>query len=218
MSWVAVGVAAVGTTMSIIEKSKQKKAAKRAAAAIANHKRPELTNVADGLQVSTRGADLEREEVARNSATSLDALSDAGTRALGVGVGRVAAVNADSNARIGANLDEQQKSIDMIRAQDNATIRGIKEDRSTADLAALSSQYNAANQAQQDANANIIQGLGTAGNAFANRDNTGRTPKVKSVTSKNPITPSGTVPLKVNNQTTAPSMLSDPYYNKYKNK
>lgn len=170
MSWVAVGTLAVGTTMSFIEKRKQKKAAKIAAAAIANQKRPELTNVADGLQVSTRGADLEREEVARNSATSLDALSDAGTRALGVGVGRVAAVNADSNAKIGANLDEQQKSIDMIRAQDNASIRGMREQRSQADLAALSSQYNAAQQNGTQATANIIQGLGTAGNAVANSD------------------------------------------------
>lgn len=170
MSWVAVGTLAVGTTMSIIEKRKQKKAARRAAAEIANQKRPELTNVADGLQVSTRGADLEREEVARNSATSLDALSDAGTRALGVGVGRVAAVNADSNAKIGANLDEQQKNIDMIRAQDNASIRGMREQRSQADLAALSSQYNAAQQNGTQATANIIQGLGTAGNAVANSD------------------------------------------------
>ena len=215
-SWVAVGVAGVSVVSGIIASSKAKKEKKRIAREIANQKRPELQNIAEGLQVSTRGTDLQREEVSRNSATSLDSLADAGTRALGVGVGRVAQANADSNSQIGANLDEQQKNIDMIRAQDNGAIRGIKEQRSAADLAALSSQYNAANQAQQDANANIIQGLGTAGNAYANRDKTGKVRKeVKSV---NSITPSGTVPLKVNNQITAPSMLSDPYYNQYKNK
>jgi hypothetical protein len=170
MSWVAVGVTGVSMVSSFFGKKKAKKDARRIENEIAKQKRQDLTNVADGLQVSTRGANLEREEVARNSATSLDALSDAGTRALGVGVGRVAAVNADSNAKIGVNLDEQQKNIDMIRAQDNATIRGIKEGRSSADLAALSSQYNAAQQNGTQATANIIQGLGTAGNAVANSD------------------------------------------------
>lgn len=167
MSWVAVGVASVGTTMSIIEKGKANKAKKKAAAEIANQKRPELNNIADGLQVSTRGSDLQREENARNSATSLDALSDAGTRALGVGVGRVAAINSDVNAKIGADLDEQQKNIDFMRAQDNGNIRMTKEQRANANLAALSSQYNAASQDGTQANANIVQGLGTAANAVA---------------------------------------------------
>lgn len=203
MSWVAVGVAAVGTTMSIIEKSKQKKAAKKAAAAIANQKRPELQNVAEGLQVSTRGTDLQREEVARNSATSLDTLADAGTRALGVGVGRVAAVNADSNAKIGANLDDQQKNIDMIRAQDNASIRGMKEQRSQADLAALSSQYNAAQQNGTQATGNIIQGAGMAGNALASSDyfspesiNARKLARRGVATSVSSLTPAGLNPLK----------------------
>ena len=58
----------------------------------------------------------------------------------------------------------------MIRAQDNASIRGMREQRSQADLAALSSQYNAAQQNGTQATANIIQGLGTAGNAVTNSD------------------------------------------------
>jgi len=170
MSWISVGVAGVSTVANIFQKNKADKNARRIAAEIAKQKRQDLTNIADGMQVSTRGADLEREEVARNSATSLDALSDAGTRALGVGVGRVAAVNADSSAKIGANLDEQQKGIDMIRAQDNAAIRGIKEQRSAGDLAALSSQYNAAQQNGTQAMGNILQGAGMAGNALTGSD------------------------------------------------
>jgi heme exporter protein D len=167
MSWVAVGVSGVSMVSGVIGSFQAKKEKKRIAREIANQKRPELINAAEGLQVSTRGADLQREEVARNSATSL---SDAGTRALGVGVGRVAAVNADSNAKIGANLDEQQKGIDMIRAQDNATIRGIKEGRSASDLAALSSQYNAAQQNGTQAMGNVLQGAGMAGNALTGSD------------------------------------------------
>jgi hypothetical protein len=170
MSWVSVGVAGVSAVTGFLGKKKADKDARRIANEIAKQKRQDLTNVAEGLQVSTRGTDLQREEAARNSATSLDALSDAGTRALGVGVGRVAAVNADSNAKIGANLDEQQKGIDMIRAQDNATIRGIKEGRSASDLAALSSQYNAAQQNGTQAMGNVLQGAGMAGNALTGSD------------------------------------------------
>ena len=170
MSWVSVGTAAVGTTMSIIDKIGAKKKQKKIAAEMANQKRPELNNIADGLQVSTRSSDLQREEAARNSATSLGALSDAGTRAIGVGVGRVSAVNADTNAKIGADLDEQQKNIDFLRAQDEGNIRATKEQRSNANLAALSSQYNAAAQNGTQATANIVQGLGTAANAVAGSD------------------------------------------------
>lgn len=214
MSWISVGVAAVGTTMSVIEKSKAEKQKKKIANEIANQKGNDLNNIADGLQVSTRSADLQREETARQSATSLDALSGAGTRALGVGVGRIAAVNADTNARIGADLDEQQKNIDFFRAQDKGNIRLTKEQRANANLAALSSQYNAASQNGTQATANIIQGLGTAASAYAGRT---KIPKVrKEVESVNSITPVGTTPIKsVKSQITAPSLLSDPYYNKY---
>jgi len=215
MSWVAVGTAAVGTTMSIIEKSSAKKQQKKLASEMANQKRPDLSNVADGLQVSTRSSDLQREEAARNSSSSVDALSEAGTRAIGVGVGRIASVNADTNAKIGANLDEQQKNIDMLRAQDNANIRSTKEQRYNANLAALSSQYNAASQNEANANANILQALGSAGSAAANKSATAKTPKeVKGVSS---LTPAGTTTAKsAKSGITASSPLSDPYYNKYK--
>jgi hypothetical protein len=73
------------------------------------------------------------------------------------------------NRDIAANLDEQQKQIDGIAAQDNARIRGTKEDRNAAKLAALSSQYNAAADAQQQGFGNIIQGAGMAGTAASGK-------------------------------------------------
>jgi hypothetical protein len=53
------------------------------------------------------------------------------------------------NRDIAANLDEQQNKLTALCAQDSARIRGTKEDRNAAKLAALSSQYNAAADAQQ---------------------------------------------------------------------
>lgn len=141
---------------------------KKVAREIKNMKEVPLTNIADGMQVSTLGSDLQREEAARLSATQTSALQDGGTRALLGGLGRVTARNQDVNAQIGANLDEQQKQIDQVAAQDEQRIQSIKEQRQMNKLAALSSQYNAANQGITQGIANVVQGAGTAGNAFSN--------------------------------------------------
>ncbi len=168
MSWVMVGVAAVGTVSSAVAENKASKDKKKAAREIAAQKEVPLDNAAEGLQVSTRGADLQREEAARLASTQVDALSEGGTRAIVGGIGRVSDNNAAINANIGADLDRQQKEIDQIGAQDKVNIRQTKEQRLQNKIAALSSQYNAANQSQSMNTANVIQGLGSvasAGNA-----------------------------------------------------
>lgn len=123
---------------------------------------PEVSNVANDLQVSTRGADLQREEAARLAATQTDALQEAGTRGILGGAGRVDANNQLVNEKIGADLDSQQKEIDLKKANDNIRLQSIYEQRHNQDVAALSSQYNAANQNQQMAIGNAIQAAGSA--------------------------------------------------------
>jgi len=91
------------------------------------------------------GADLQREEQARLASTQVGALQGAGVRGLIGGLGRVEAGNQMVNREIGAGLDMQQKQIDQMRAQDEANIRGMQEQREVSDIAGLSSQYNAGN-------------------------------------------------------------------------
>lgn len=170
MTWIAVGVGGVSAITSGIGMIGAGKQKKRIAREIANQKEVPLTNIADGMQVSTRGADLQKTQQAQLAATQTDALADGGTRALVGGIGRVSAESQNVNARIGANLDEQQNNINNVRAQDEARIQSIKEQRQNAKLAALSSQYNAANQTQATAMGNIAQSAGMAGNALANSD------------------------------------------------
>lgn len=167
MTWIAVGVGGVSAITSGIGMIGAGKQKKRIAREIANQKEVPLTNIADGMQVSTRGADLEKQQQAQLAATQTDALADGGTRALVGGIGRVSAESQNVNARIGANLDEQQNNINNVRAQDEARIQTVKEQRQNAKLAALSSQYNAANQTQATAMGNIAQSAGMAGNALA---------------------------------------------------
>lgn len=159
---VATGIAIVGaatTAYTAINEAKQKK---KAAKALEDLKTPELSNVAENLQVSTLGSDLLKEETARNSATQVDALKESGTRGVVGGIGSVAAQTNAQNQKIAANLDQQQKDIDLLAAQDEARVQNVGENRNIRDVAALSSQYNTANQAQQQAIGNTINQLGSA--------------------------------------------------------
>ena len=159
---IAGGMSVVGGAYNMIQGSKQRKDAKNA---LNNYKRQELKNVAEDLQVSTLGADRQREEQARLSATQIDALKGAGTRGILGGLGRVEAGNKSVNADIAANLDEQQKQIDAMKAEDEARIRGIQENREISDVNALSSQYNAGNESFQQGIGQAIGGAGAIGNA-----------------------------------------------------
>jgi hypothetical protein len=138
-------IAATGALASGIQAISGAKQRRDARQALENYQRQELSNVAEGLQVSTLGADLQREEQARLAASQVGALQGAGVRGLVGGLGRVEAGNQMTNREIGANLDAQQKQIDQMYAQDQANIRGMQEQREVGDISALSSQYNAGN-------------------------------------------------------------------------
>lgn len=165
MSYVSIGVGATSAIMGGIKAIGAGKEKKRLAKEASKIKEVPLENIADGLQVSTLGAKNRQAGQSVLEATQTAALSDAGTRAIIGGTGRVAKGSQDVNQDISANLDEQQKQIDGVRAEDSARIRGIKEDRNASKLAALSSQYNSAADSQQQGFGNVIQGAGMAGTA-----------------------------------------------------
>lgn len=183
---VATVTAIVGLGMATYKTIDENNKKKKAARALKNLEQPELKNVADGMEVSTLGADSQREEQSRLAATQVDALRGAGTRGIFGGLGRVEAGNQKVAANIAADLDMQQKEIDKIRANDDQAIRGIKEDRHNANVAALSSQYNAAQDGQNQGMANMLQaGAMAAQNYSAGQSaTTGRTP----VEAANPTT------------------------------
>ena len=176
---IAGGMSVVGGAYNMIQGSKQRKDAKNA---LDNYKRQELKNVAEDLQVSTLGADRKREEQARLSANQIDALQGAGTRGIIGGLGRVEAGNQAVNADIAANLDEQQKQIDAMKAEDEARIRGIQENREISDVNALSSQYNAGNESFQQGIGQTIGGVGAVANQFGKKDPTTEPTAVKTTT------------------------------------
>lgn len=134
--------------------------------ALENHERQELENIADGLSVSTLGADLLREENARISASNIEALRGAGTRGIIGGSGRVGAETNRMNREISADLDRQQRQIDEIEARDRAVIRNMQENREIGDISALSSQITAGQNQQQMGMGQIIKGAGAVAGGF----------------------------------------------------
>ncbi len=161
---IMAGIGALSSGLQALQGAKDKR---RAEKALEDYRRQELTNMAEDLTVSTRGADMQQEQQARLQAGQIDALRGAGTRGLIGGLGRVEAGSQQVSQQIGANLDQQQKDIDRQIMQENINLRTMQEQRENADLAALSSQYNSGNQQMWSGFGGIAQsaisGLGAIG-------------------------------------------------------
>lgn len=131
----------MGATGAFEQMSEGADMAEKAKSDIENFKRQELDNVYKDLSVSTLGADIRREESARATATAADLLAKAGSRGVVGGVQGLVQSSQMESARIAAYMDEQKKELDRLVASDEATIRGIQEQRDYADLAGLGSMY-----------------------------------------------------------------------------
>lgn len=136
---VSAGIGAAGGVAKFFEGRKMQR---RAQKMIENFEWKELRNPYKDLQVSTMGADLQREEAARMSATNVDALRSGGNRALIGGLGRVQAQNNLVNRQIAADLDQQQKQIDYAAAQDDTMIRAMHEKRQADELQGYGQMMN----------------------------------------------------------------------------
>jgi hypothetical protein len=166
---IAGGIGLLGSGFQAIKGAEQSAAARRE---LENYQRQQLENAYENVQVSTLGADLQREEQARLAASQTEALRGAGVRGLVGGLGRVEAGSQMMNAQIGADLDRQQQAINQAIAQDEAQIRAMQEQREMQDISALSSQYNAGQQTMMSGLGGIAQtGLGLATSGIFDKKN-----------------------------------------------
>ena len=163
MAIAAAAVAVVGGVASAVVSAKQ---AKNARNAIKNYKRQELTNAYKDVTIETRGAQLQREELARSSATSINALRQGGIRGVVGGVGQVQQANVLQSRVIGADLERQQKQIDQLKASDEVRIQQTQEAREQADLAGLGQQLQAGRQGVMNGIGMAAQGVGSMAGAM----------------------------------------------------
>lgn len=104
---VAIGAGVVSAGTSAIQAIGAGKRARQMQEQIDNYKRQELKNAFEGLQVSTLGADRQREDLARTMATYGNLAAMGGSRAIvGLAPNLIAQQNSQE-AQIMANLDEQ---------------------------------------------------------------------------------------------------------------
>lgn len=156
---IAAGVAAAsGITKGVIGISQTAKANR----ALENFKRQELRNITEGMRVSTLGSELRTKEAQRRFATSVEALRSGGVRGVIGGLGAQEMLLRDEQATIAAELDRQQVLIEQMRAQDEARIQGMQEQRESFDQQILYGQKAAGRQATMSAVGDVAGALSFA--------------------------------------------------------
>ncbi|WP_185218853.1 hypothetical protein [Elizabethkingia meningoseptica] len=137
--------------------------AKRIQEQIDNYQRQTLQNPYNTLQVSTMGADLQREDLARSMATNANLLSMGGSRGLVGGLPNLMAQQVAAEQQIAANLDQQYIQNQNMKAQGNAMVQQMQEQRERDDLLGLGNELNNARQERTNGINTMVQsGLGLA--------------------------------------------------------
>lgn len=180
MAAVAGGAALAKGISGAVQASKARKA-------LEGFQRQELRNITEGMRVSTLGAELQTQEAQRRFATSVDALRSGGVRGVVGGLGQQEMMQQRQQQQISADLDRQQMAIDRMRAQDEARIQGMQEQRETFDIGRLAGQQ-AAGRAQLSSAIGDIAGLATS---FISPAGEGRAKDLTTLQSQAPITPVG---------------------------
>ena len=162
----AGGVISMGT--SIVGAISSGKRAKKIQEQIDNYQRQQLTNPFERLQVSTAGADLQREDIGRSVATGIDKLAMGGSRALIGGLPNMLEQQVAQEQKIAAELDQQYNQNQQLKAQGDGMVQQMQERREEGDLAGLGNALNTARQEKanninQLASSAMATGIGLSG-------------------------------------------------------
>lgn len=167
---ISAGLGLIGGAAKFFEGRRMQRDAQRAIDAF---EWQDLQNPYEGLQVSTLGADLQREEASRLASGQVDALRGAGTRGLVGGLGRVQAQNQLLNRQIAANLDEQQRRLDFATAQQDVVNQNMIEQRLANELAGYGQQMNVGMGMKYGGISDAINSIGMGNTSIGNIDSTG---------------------------------------------
>ena len=165
---IAAGSAALSAGTGLAGYLSQGKQARKYQEQIQNYERQKLVNPFAGLQVSTLGADRQREDLNRTMTTYGNLASLSGTRGIASLLPNLTQTQNDQTAKIAANLDEQEKQRQQLIAQGDAQVQSMQENREQNDLLGLGNALQTARANQAQSMGMIAQGLGTLGYAAAN--------------------------------------------------
>nr|DAT07613.1 MAG TPA: hypothetical protein [Crassvirales sp.] len=166
---VAIGAGVVSAGTSAIQAIGAGKRARQMQEQIDNYKRQELKNAFEGLQVSTLGADRQREDLARTMATYGNLAAMGGSRAIvGLAPNLIAQQNSQE-AQIMANLDEQEKQRQQLIANGAMQVQNMQEQRENNDLLGMGNALNTYRHEQANAwnqATNSLMATGMAANSL----------------------------------------------------
>ena len=165
---IAAGSAALSAGTGLAGYLSQGKQARKYQEQIQNYERQKLVNPFAGLQVSTLGADRQREDLNRTMTTYGNLASLSGTRGIASLLPNLTQTQNDQTAKIAANLDEQEKQRQQLIAQGDAQVQAMQENREQNDLLGLGQAYQTSKANQAQSMGMIAQGLGTLGYAASN--------------------------------------------------
>ena len=165
---IALGSAALSAGTGLAGYLSQGKQARKYQKQIENYERQKLVNPFAGLQVSTLGADRQREDLNRTMTTYGNLASLSGTRGIASLLPNLTQTQNDQTAKIAANLDEQEKQRQQLIAQGDAQVQAMQENREFNDLQGLGNALQTARANQAQSMGMIAQGLGTLGYAASN--------------------------------------------------
>jgi len=143
----AITTSAIGLVTAGYQAWQGREQNRKAQKALQDYNRQDLgkSNPYENIAVSTVGSDIMREESQRNSANTVDALRNMGTRGAAM-LPQVVANNTIANQESRNYLDEQINKRNYAIAGDQTAIRSMKEDRENADLAGIGQQMQAGQQ------------------------------------------------------------------------
>jgi len=167
MGAASAGIGAVGGIAQTIIGAGQ---ARKARKAIENYDRQDITNLSEGLKVSTKGADLATQELARTNATTVSALKAGGVRALMGGLPKIQEATIKQAAQIGADLDEQVIDVQKQEIAGAEKARQMIERREEADLAGLGQQMATGQQTMASGLAGFAGSMGQMGTLLGDED------------------------------------------------
>ena len=149
------GIASVGQMISGNDREKD------AQKSIDEYERQNLINPYEGLQVSTLGADRQREDLSRTITTTANNSMMGGSRSMIALTPQLIAQQNQQEAQIMANLDEQEKQRQQLIAKGNEMVQSMQEKREGDDLTGLGTNLNVARQEKINGLNNLTQtGIG----------------------------------------------------------
>jgi len=133
---IGAGTSIIG---GLIKSGRAKKEEARLKRQLDTFVRQEFANVADSLSVDTEGSKLAKELALTTESGLIEALRKGGSRALLGGIGGIQSGSNRIARQIKADVAKEQQSINKIKAEDQAKIRKLQEEREIADLAGIGS-------------------------------------------------------------------------------